>query len=113
MLLTLNRGLRALEAVALSDGPTPARALGRKLSINLSSCCHLLRTLHSADYMVRLPHGNYGVGPLAGWLSQNVQQRTGLPPELSKLLSLLRRKTHQTSYLNRPGSGGGSIPCKD
>lgn len=99
VLLTLQRGLGVLEAVAASNGNSTAKGISRQLGLNLSTTYHLLRTLRSCGYVVRLPGGVFDVGPSSAALSRRLQLRAGPAPELSALLTRLHNKTQDTTYI--------------
>jgi IclR family acetate operon transcriptional repressor len=98
-LVTLLRGLSVLEEVAAAGGATTAKAISRKLGINLGTTYHLLRTLRASGYIVRLHGGQYDVGASSSALSRRLQLRCGPPPELSPLLVRLHNRTQETAYL--------------
>jgi DNA-binding IclR family transcriptional regulator len=99
-LLTLSRGLAVLEEVACGDGRATAKAISRKLGLNLSTTYHLLRTLRASGHVVRLHGGHFDVGPRSSALSRRLQLRCGPSPELSALLVRLHNRTQETSYLS-------------
>jgi DNA-binding IclR family transcriptional regulator len=99
VLLTLQRGLSVLEAVAASNGNSTAKAISRQLGLNLSTTYHLLRTLRACGYVVRLPGGVFDVGPSSAALSRRLQLRSGPPPEISALLARLHNKTQDSTYI--------------
>ncbi|MEV4365117.1 IclR family transcriptional regulator [Nonomuraea sp. NPDC049625] len=100
MLLTLERGLHVLEAVAAADGTATAKVLSRQLGIKLGTCYHLLRTLLAGGYVVRLSGGRYDVGHRAASLNRHLQRRAGPAPELAVILARLHDRTHETSYIS-------------
>ncbi len=99
-LLTLERGLELLEAVAAADGAATAKVLSRQLDIRLGTCYHLLRTMVGSGHLVRRPGGRYDIGPGSAALGRHLQRRAGPPPELAVILTRLHNKTHETSYLS-------------
>ena len=61
-LLTLQRGLKVLEAVAEHPGKITAKELSANLGIRPGVCYHLLRTLEEGGYVVRLQFPAYPLG---------------------------------------------------
>ncbi|QUQ68857.1 IclR family transcriptional regulator [Kutzneria sp. CA-103260] len=98
-LLTLERGLDLLEAVAAADGNTTAKMLSRSLGLKIGTCYHLLRTLVGSGHLVRMPGGRYDIGPRSASLSRHLQRRSGPSPELAVILTRLHNKTQETAYL--------------
>jgi len=99
VLQTLLRGLSVLDAVAERNGAATAKSLARQLGINQSTCYHLLRTLRHDGYVVRLPGGQFDVGPRGAALAKNIGARTGPSPDISAVLTRLHNKTRETAYV--------------
>ncbi|CDQ42574.1 IclR family transcriptional regulator [Mycolicibacterium neoaurum] len=99
VLQTLARGLGVLEAVAEGNGTATPKTLARQLGIKQSTCYHLLRTLRADGYVVRLPGGNFDIGPRGSTLGKHLSARTGPAPEISAILTRLHNKTRETSYV--------------
>jgi DNA-binding IclR family transcriptional regulator len=93
------RGLEVLDVVAAGGGTATAKQIARQLGLTQSTCYHLLRTLKSEGYIVRVGSAAYDVGPRGGRLGRNLDNRFGPSPEVSALLSRLHSKTHETAYV--------------
>lgn len=99
VLQTLVRGLEVLDAVASGQGKATAKMIARTLGLRSSTCYHLLRTLRTEGYVVRVEGGTYDVGPRGGRLGHHLEVRFGPSPEISALLSRLHNKTQETAYV--------------
>ncbi|MDV8071470.1 IclR family transcriptional regulator [Rhodococcus sp. IEGM 1366] len=99
VLQTLLRGLEVFEAIAERNGTATAKSLARQLGLKQSTCYHLLRTLRAGDYIVRLPGGQFDIGPHGAALAKNVSARTGPAPDISAILTRLHNKTRETAYV--------------
>ncbi|MCW2788750.1 MAG: IclR family transcriptional regulator [Aeromicrobium sp.] len=100
VLVTLQRGLEALECIAGGNGTITAKMISRRLDINLSTTYHILRTLRASGHVVRLKGGLLDVGPASMGLSRRLFLRSGPTPEQSALLLRLHNKTRETSYVS-------------
>ncbi len=99
VLQTLLRGLAVLDAVAERDGTATAKTLARQLGLSQGTCYHLLRTLRHDGYVVRLPGGQFDVGPRGAALATNIGLRTGPSPDISAILTRLHNKTRETAFV--------------
>lgn len=99
VLQTLIRGLHLLEAVAERNGTATPKSLARQLGLKQSTCYHLLRTLKSEGYVVRLPGGEFDIGPRGSALGKNISTRTGPAPDIAAILTRLHNKTRETAYV--------------
>lgn len=99
VLQTLLRGLQVFEAIAERGGTATAKSISRQLGIKQSTCYHLLRTLRSEDYIVRLPGGQFDVGPRGAALGKGISARTGPAPDISAILTRLHNRTRETVYV--------------
>jgi DNA-binding IclR family transcriptional regulator len=99
VLRTLVRGLEVLDAVASGSGRATAKRIAESLGLRPSTCYHLLRTLRSEGYIVRIGGGRYDVGPRGGRMAHLLGLRYGPSPEVSALLSRLHNKTQETAYV--------------
>jgi IclR family transcriptional regulator, acetate operon repressor len=100
LLLTLNRGIQVLEAVANEQGRATAKSLAAGLDINLGTCYQLLRTLQANGYIHRLPGGRYGLGSRVGYLADQYQATSAPPPELIEILHELHQAVEETVYVS-------------
>jgi IclR family acetate operon transcriptional repressor len=87
ILLTLEKGLRILEAVADSQGQATAKSLSQGEGIHVGTCYQILRTLHVQGYVERYPGGRYGLGQRLGFLLEHYEL-TATPP--TGVLDVLR-----------------------
>jgi IclR family transcriptional regulator, acetate operon repressor len=99
VLLTLQRGLRLLEAITFEQGHATAKVLSEKSGIRLRTTYHMLTTLMEEGYVTRFDGGRYGIGPRLVFLLENT--RTGMTPgpELIALLRDLHARSNETSYV--------------
>ncbi|WP_331734283.1 MULTISPECIES: IclR family transcriptional regulator [unclassified Streptomyces] len=99
ILQTLARGLAVLEAVAEYNGSATPKLLARQLGLKQGTCYHLLRTLRAEGYVVRLPGGQFDVGPRGNALGKGLSARTAPAPDIAAILSRLHNKTGETVYV--------------
>ncbi|MFI2561091.1 IclR family transcriptional regulator [Nocardia farcinica] len=99
VLQTLVRGLAVLEAVAERNGNATPKSLARQLGLKPSTCYHLLRTLRAEGYVLRLPGGQFDIGPRGSALGKSVSARTAPAPDIAAILTRLHNKTRETSYV--------------
>lgn len=99
VLQTLLRGLQVFEVIADREAAATAKSIARQLGIKQSTCYHLLRTLRSEDYIVRLPGGQFDVGPRGAALAKGISARTGPTPNISAILTRLHNRTKETVYV--------------
>lgn len=99
VLQTLTRGLAVLDAVAERNGTATAKSLSRQLGLSQGTCYHLLRTLRHDGYVVKLPGGQFDIGPRGAALATNIGLRTGPSPDISAILTRLHNKTRETAYV--------------
>jgi IclR family transcriptional regulator, acetate operon repressor len=99
ILLTLRRGILALEVVARSKGEATARTIAPEIGVNLGTCYQLLRTLHERGYVSRLPGGRYALGSRIRFLLEHFDSQPSPPTELMDGLSDLHRRLSETTYL--------------
>ncbi|AQW48392.1 IclR family transcriptional regulator [Streptomyces violaceusniger] len=99
LLQTLERGLQVLEAIAIAEQGATAKALSSKVGIKISTCYHILRTLVNNNYVIRLPHGRYGIGERAAALIPHTQRSRAAPPPLTALVHRLHNRTQEDSFL--------------
>ncbi|MBB3664513.1 DNA-binding IclR family transcriptional regulator [Prauserella sediminis] len=99
VLQTLARGLSVLEAVAERNGSATPKSLARQLGLKQATCYHLLRTLRAEGYVIRLPGGQFDVGPRGLALGKNLSARTAPSPDIAAILARLHNKTGETAYV--------------
>lgn len=98
-LQTLTRALEVLDVVATGQGQATAKSIARRLGLRSATCYHILRTLKSEGYLVRVGTGFYDVGPRGGNLGHHLGFRSGPSPEILALLSRLNSRTRETVYV--------------
>ncbi|WP_433207133.1 LuxR C-terminal-related transcriptional regulator [Nocardia sp. CA-107356] len=103
VLLTLRRGLALLDAVAERNGSVTAKSLARSLGLQQRTCYHLLRTLRREGYLVRLPNGEFDIGPRRAFVNRlrstpangmsSLEQGPGAsaPPELGRAVHFMSK----------------------
>jgi len=100
ILLSLRRGLRVLEAIAISNGAATARELSRETGIKIGTCYHILRTLEDEGYVVRLPGSRFGLGSRVAFLHDHFRAHLSPPPELLDILTQLHAEVGETTYIS-------------
>ena len=100
VLLTLQRGLSALEAIGASDATMTAKELAQSAGVNIGTCYQILRTLTESGYVSRLANGRYRLGPQIGRLYDDLQRQTAGPADLLAVLERLHQTTQETVYMS-------------
>ncbi len=100
ILLSLRRGLRVLEAIAISNGTATAKWLSQETGIKIGTCYHILRTLEDEGYVVRLPGSRFGLGSRVAFLHDNFRAHLAPSPELLDILSRLHAEVGETTYIS-------------
>lgn len=100
VLLSLKRGLRILEAIAVSDGAATAKWLSKETRIKIGTCYHILRTLEEQGYVVRLPGSRFGLGSRVAFLHDNFRAHLAPPPEMLDILARLNDEMGETAYIS-------------
>jgi DNA-binding IclR family transcriptional regulator len=99
-LLSLQRGLRLLETIALHNGEATAKVLSHQTGIKIGTCYHVLRTLEEEGYVVRMPGGRYGLGSRVAFLYDNLRVALSPAPELLEIMAQLHVKIGETTYIS-------------
>lgn len=88
---TLDRGLAALELVALAEAPMAVDDVAADLGLHRSIVYRLLRTLEDRDLVERDAHGRYGAGLHLAVLARHAHAtlRSAAADELSRLAARL------------------------
>ena len=73
LLTTVERALEALETMADSPVPVPAKAVAQRLGISLGTSYRVLHTLEHSGYVVRLGHGCFGFSGKSASLTRQFQ----------------------------------------
>jgi IclR family acetate operon transcriptional repressor len=91
---SVHRALRVLEVVADAGDGITAKAVARRLDYNLSTTYHLLTSLVTDGYLVRLePSRGFGLGPKLPALNDRLRAQLLIPPGLGATL----RRAHATA----------------
>lgn len=98
-LLTLQRGLRLLEAIAEDNCNATAKSLSHRLGLKKGTCYHLLRTLEEEGYVVRLAGGRFALGGRIAVLQDSLRAAMVPPPELVDTLVGLHQRLNETVYI--------------
>jgi IclR family acetate operon transcriptional repressor len=99
-LLTLQRGLRLLEAIAEDNGSATAKSLSYRLGLKKGTCYHLLRTLEEEGYIVRLAGGRFTLGGRIAVLQDSVRSALAPLPRFVDLLVKLHEQLEETVYIS-------------
>ena len=99
VLLTAQRALAFLEAVALADRPPTIKDVSAELAINITTAYHLLNTLRQSGYLVRDADGTLRVGARASVLYQGMLRHLVLGRDLHPVVEQLAADTDETAYL--------------
>jgi IclR family acetate operon transcriptional repressor len=84
---SVHRALRVLEVVAEAGDGITAKAVARRLEYNLSTTYHLLTSLVTDGYLVRLePSRGFGLGPKLPALNDRLRAQLPIPPGLGATL---------------------------
>jgi DNA-binding IclR family transcriptional regulator len=101
LIQSVSRALRVLEQVTQADRPLPVKALARRCRLNLSTTYHLARTLCYEGYLVRLPDGNYTVGPQVAERFHELVGSFQRPPSATGVLQHLAATCQHSAFLAR------------
>jgi IclR family transcriptional regulator, acetate operon repressor len=99
-LLTLQRGLWLLEAIAADNGNATAKTLSYRLGLKKGTCYHLLRTLEEEGYIVRLAGGRFTLGGRIAVLQDSVRAALAPLPQFVDLLVKLHERLEETVYIS-------------
>jgi IclR family transcriptional regulator, acetate operon repressor len=84
---SVHRALRVLEVVAEAGDGVTAKAVARRLEYNLSTTYHLLTSLVTDGYLVRLePARGFGLGPKLPALNDRLRAQLPIPPGVGATL---------------------------
>jgi DNA-binding IclR family transcriptional regulator len=99
LLTTVERALEALEAMADSPMPVPAKAVAQRLGISLGTSYRVLHTLEHAGYVVRLGHGCFGFSGKAASLTRQFQDGLDVVGTFRPALKRLAEEAEEDAYL--------------
>jgi DNA-binding IclR family transcriptional regulator len=99
VLLTAQRALAFLEAVAMADRPPTIKDVSAELAINITTAYHLLNTLRQSGYLVRDADGTLRVGARVSVLYQSMLRHFVLGRDLRPVVEQLAADTDETAYL--------------
>lgn len=101
LIRSVSRALRVLEEIGRSGRPLPVKVIARRSGLNLSTAYHLVRTLTFEGYLVRVPGGDYRIGPGVAERFHDLVVALGRPPQAHSVLQHLADTTGHTAYLAR------------
>lgn len=105
ILLTLEKGLKVLEAVARGRGKATPKSISEELRIHLATTYQVLRTLQANGYVERHPGSRYLLGPRLGFLLDRFETIISPPAEVLTVLSELHAQLDESVYVSlRHGS---------
>jgi IclR family acetate operon transcriptional repressor len=99
LLLTLQRGLWLLEAVAEAGGEITVKALCHQLGLKLTTCYHFIRTLEAAGYLTRLKGGRLALGSRIAYLQSRLRALYAPDPTFVEIASRIHSATGETTYI--------------
>lgn len=99
LLQTLARGLKALDALALSDEGLRSTDVAKRFNLNLNTAGRLLSTLEASGYAARGSDGRYTIGPNLISAAIKKTNIANLSKASRPILEKLRDKTHETVFL--------------
>lgn len=98
LIVSVQRALHLMEAVASHPGGAPAKQLARQAGLPLATAYHLLRTLAHEGYIVRTPDGTYILGGRLDALQSDRRAQDRLA-RVREALTSLRDELGAASYL--------------
>lgn len=101
LIRSVSRALRVLEEVGRAGRPLPVKVIARLTELNLSTAYHLVRTLCFEGYLVRVPSGDYAIGPGLAERFHDLVGGLRRPPRAHAVLQHLAECTGHTVYLAR------------
>ncbi|MGH3798304.1 MAG: IclR family transcriptional regulator [Pseudonocardiaceae bacterium] len=101
LIRSVSRALRVLEEVGRARRPLPVKVIARRAELNLSTAYHLVRTLCFEGYLVRIPSGDYAIGPGLAERFHDLVRALHRPPRAHTVLQHLAECTGHTAYLAR------------
>ena len=99
LLTTVERALEALETMADSPMPVPAKAVAQRLGISLGTSYRVLHTLEHSGYVVRLGHGCFGFSGKSASLTRQFQDGLDVVQTFRPALKRLAEQTEEDAYL--------------
>jgi IclR family acetate operon transcriptional repressor len=104
LIVSVQRALHLMEAVASHPGGAPAKQLARQVGLPLATTYHLLRTLVHEGYIVRTADGAYLLGDRVDSL-QDDRRTQGRLRRIRTALTSLRDELGVAAYLSRYEDG--------
>jgi DNA-binding IclR family transcriptional regulator len=98
---SVSRAFAVLEAVGTAGAPLAAKAIARRIGVNLSTTYHLLHTLCWEGYLLRLPSGDFCLGAGISSRYRDLVSALGAPGPMREVLHRLTAVTGHTGYLGR------------
>lgn len=99
-LQTVERALTFLEYVAAAKSPPTVQQVSVGLSLNITTCYHLMRTLLSRGYLDRRSDGKLRLGGSVGALFRTYQLGFNVNEQLSAIVTELADATAETAFLS-------------
>ncbi|MCO6011212.1 helix-turn-helix domain-containing protein [Actinoallomurus purpureus] len=99
LIVSVQRALHLMEAVASHPGGAPAKQLARQVGLPLATTYHLLRTLVHEGYLVRTADGAYLLGDRVDSLSGDRRTQDRLA-RIRETLTSLRDELGVATYLS-------------
>lgn len=99
-LQTVERALDFLEFVAASAVPPTIKQVSQELGLNITTCYHLFRTLHSRGYLDRGTNATLTVGNRISPLFVSFQRTFDADTGLRQIVERLSLATSETAFLS-------------
>lgn len=99
-LLTLERGISVLEAIAEQGEQATARGLSDEVEVSASTCYQILRTLHQNGYVDNLPGNRYALGTRIAFLLAHYEAFLAPSPEISAILEDAHEQIGESVYVS-------------
>jgi len=109
-LQTVERALTFLEFVATCSQPPNVQEVSAALKLNITTCYHLMRTLLSRGYIVRLGNGRLIIGNAIGGLYRSYRMRLSVDAEIAEIVRQLAGETSETAFFS--AREGNSVVLK-
>ena len=99
LLSSVQRALRVLDVVSSAEEGVTAKAVARRAGLKLSTTYHLINTLVSEGYLVRLDdmHG-FGIGYKIPKLYQQLRIKLDVTPGIASAVALVHERAEAAAY---------------
>jgi IclR family acetate operon transcriptional repressor len=98
LLLTLTRGLAALDTIARSGGNLTSAEISRAIGVKRATGYQILRTLRARGYVRRMPGGGHRLGERVNVLVEAMERQSSPPGVVIDLLDQLHALIDETVY---------------